>query len=295
MTLAYAASLFPTHLEGFGLVIPKGEHRRVKAFTWVTSKFYGRAPADIVLMRCFIRATAGETDGLSEGDMAEMARAELADILGVAVPPLWSRAYRWDRAMPQYVVGHLERVERIDARLAALHGVRVAGGAYKGSGIPDTVRFSRAQARALLDDLTGASAGLGTRGTGGGTVPGKGEPISLDAFFAGREPESRMLFEAVRVAVEAVGATEIRATKSQVAFRRRLGFAWVWIPGQYLRGKTAPLVLTVDLHRHDTSPRWKEVIEPRPGRFTHHLELYSADQIEGEVLGWLREAWEQAE
>ena len=157
VTLAYAASSFPTHLDGFGLVIPKGEHRRVKAFTWVTSKFYGRAPADIVLMRCFIRATAGETDGLSESDMAEMARAELADILGVAAPPLWSRAYRWDRAMPQYVVGHLERVERIDARLAALPGVRVAGGAYKGSGIPDTVRFSRAQARALLDDLTGAA------------------------------------------------------------------------------------------------------------------------------------------
>ncbi len=66
VTLAYAASSFPTHLDGFGLVIPKGEHRRVKAFTWVTSKFYGRAPADIVLMRCFIRATAGETDGLSE-------------------------------------------------------------------------------------------------------------------------------------------------------------------------------------------------------------------------------------
>ncbi len=159
VTLAYPASLFPTHLDGFGLVIPKGEQRRVKAFTWVTSKFYGRAPADVVLMRCFIRATAGETDGLSEEDMAEMARAELADILGVSMPPLWSRAYRWDRAMPQYVVGHLERVERIDARLAGLCGVRVAGGAYKGSGIPDTIRFSRAQARALLDDLTGSTAG----------------------------------------------------------------------------------------------------------------------------------------
>ena len=46
VTLAYAASSFPTHLDGFGLVIPKGEHRRVKAFTWVTSKFFGRAPAD---------------------------------------------------------------------------------------------------------------------------------------------------------------------------------------------------------------------------------------------------------
>lgn len=155
VTLAYPAASFPDRLDGFGLVIPKGEHRQVKAFTWVTSKFYGRAPADIVLMRCFIRATAGETDGLSEEQMAAMARAELADILGIAVPPLWSRAYRWDRAMPQYVVGHLERMARIDARVDALPGVRLAGGAYKGSGIPDTVRFSREQARALVGDLTG--------------------------------------------------------------------------------------------------------------------------------------------
>jgi len=159
VTLAYPAPVFPTHLDGFGLVIPKGEHRRTKAFTWVTSKFYGRAPDDIVLMRSFIRATAGETDGLSGQDMAEMARAELADILDVSVAPLWSRAYRWDRAMPQYVVGHLERVKRIDARLAALPGIRVAGGAFTGSGIPDTVRFSRTQARMLLDDLTGSAGG----------------------------------------------------------------------------------------------------------------------------------------
>ena len=126
-------------------------------------------------------------------------------------------------------------------------------------------------------------------------MSGRGDPIPLDAFFAGREPASRSLFEAVRVAVEVVGPAEIRATKSQVAFRRRFGFAWVWIPGQYLRGKTAPLVLTIDLHRRDASPRWKEVVEPRLGRFTHHLELYSGDQIDGEVREWLHEAWKQAE
>jgi oxygen-dependent protoporphyrinogen oxidase len=156
VTLAYSAAEFPTRWDGFGLVIPKGEHRRVKAFTWVTSKFFDRAPRDIVLMRSFIRATAGETEGMSEDDMVAVAREELAGILGVAAVPLWGRAYRWDRAMPQYVVGHLDRIGRIETRLTALAGLRVAGGAYRGSGIPDTVRFSREQADALLDDLAGA-------------------------------------------------------------------------------------------------------------------------------------------
>ena len=95
-------------------------------------------------------------------------------------------------------------------------------------------------------------------------------------------------------ALDTVGDYEQRVTKSQVAFRRRVGFAWVWIPGKYLRGQIAPLVLTIDLPRHDGSPGWKEIVEPRPGRFTHHLELRDAEQIDGEVLGWIREAWEQA-
>jgi hypothetical protein len=117
---------------------------------------------------------------------------------------------------------------------------------------------------------------------------------SLDEFFEGAE-ESSQLFEALRAAVEAVGAAEVRVTKSQIAFRRRKAFAWAWVPGQYLRGKVAPLVLTLALTRRDVSPRWKEVVEPAPGRFTHHLELYSMDQIDDEVCQWLKEAWLQAE
>lgn len=124
----------------------------------------------------------------------------------------------------------------------------------------------------------------------------RAEPISVEAYFADRDPTSRELFEAVRAAIESIGPAEVRATKSQVAFRRRLAFAWTWIPAQYLGGDRdlAPLVLTLDLHRRDESPRWKSVVEPRPGRFTHHLELRSAEQLDDEVLGWLREAWARA-
>ncbi|RJP52923.1 MAG: hypothetical protein C4583_05865 [Anaerolineaceae bacterium] len=98
----------------------------------------------------------------------------------------------------------------------------------------------------------------------------------------------------VREAVAAIGPTDIRVTKSQVAFRRRTGFAYVWMPDMYLGKGDVPLVLTVGLRRRDDSPRWKEIVEPAPGSFTHHLELRSESDIDGKVCRWLQEAWEQA-
>jgi hypothetical protein len=85
----------------------------------------------------------------------------------------------------------------------------------------------------------------------------------------------------------------MRVTKSQVAFYRMKAFAWTWIPDRYLHGKHAPLVLTLGFRYRDPSLRWKEIIEPYPGRFTHHLELHSTTDIDAEVCSWLRAAWEQ--
>jgi hypothetical protein len=117
--------------------------------------------------------------------------------------------------------------------------------------------------------------------------------MTLDEYFAGRDG-SRRLFEALRKTIESVGALEIRVTKSQIAFVRRRPFAWAWIPGKYLRGRGAPLVLTLSLHHRDASPPWKEIVEPVPGRFTHHLELFSARDLDDQVRRWLREAWAEA-
>lgn len=114
---------------------------------------------------------------------------------------------------------------------------------------------------------------------------------ALDEFFAGRD-ESRRIFEAVRLAIAAIGPAELRVTRSQIAFRRRRGFAYVWMPGMYLRRTEVPLVLTVGLRRRDDSRRWKQVVEPAPGRFTHHLELRSPAEVDAEVSCWLQEAWE---
>jgi hypothetical protein len=112
-------------------------------------------------------------------------------------------------------------------------------------------------------------------------------------FFEGQE-QARQLFDEIWSAITAIGEAQVHVTKSQIAFRRRRAFAWVWMPGRYLRGDVAPLVLTVGLRRRDDSPRWKEIVEPAPGRYTHHLELHALAEIDGEVRDRLREAWELA-
>ncbi len=117
--------------------------------------------------------------------------------------------------------------------------------------------------------------------------------MTLDEFFKGYET-SRPLFEAVRAALDSIGPTDLRVSKSQVAFWRKKAVARLWIPARYLRRQTAPLVLTLGFHSRDASPRWKEIIQPAPGWFTHHLELYTAADIDEEVRRWLKAAWDLA-
>jgi hypothetical protein len=99
----------------------------------------------------------------------------------------------------------------------------------------------------------------------------------------------------VRERLDAIGAFDARVTRSQSAYRRAHGFAWLWRPDRYLGGAHPPLVLSVALARHDSSPRWKEVVEAAPGRFTHHVELREAGEVDADVAAWLDEAWRLAE
>ena len=115
---------------------------------------------------------------------------------------------------------------------------------------------------------------------------------SLDAFFAGH-PESRSVAAAVAAVVEDLGPHTVRVTKSQVAFRRRRGFAWLWRPGQYVRSEV-PVVLSLSLPSRDDSPRWKEVVHPSPHAWMHHLELQAPDEVDAAVRDWVAVAYDGA-
>lgn len=116
---------------------------------------------------------------------------------------------------------------------------------------------------------------------------------TFDEFFSSHD-DSRQIYEAVRRVIESIGAVEVRVSKSQIAFRRCKAFAWVWMPELYLHRKAAPLVLSLAFRFRDDSPRWKEIVEPYPGRFMHHLELWSVEEIDEQVRAWLNAAWEAA-
>ena len=121
---------------------------------------------------------------------------------------------------------------------------------------------------------------------------GSDEDHTPQRFFRGF-PQGLAVFTAVRAAVEEVGDCDLRVTTSQIAFRRRRGFAYVWRPGQYVTSEI-PAVLSIALPREVSSDRFKSVAHPSPQVWMHHLELSDSSQIDDEVRSWLAEAYEKA-
>lgn len=120
-----------------------------------------------------------------------------------------------------------------------------------------------------------------------------GEDARTPEDFFASSPEGLELYRAVRCAVDEIGDAAVRVTRSQIAFRRRRGFAYVWRPGQYVRSDV-PAVLSIALPHAVDSPRFKSVVHPAPRVWMHHLELQAPDQLDDEVRGWLAKAYDNA-
>ncbi len=154
IAVAFPASQLTRPLNGYGYIVPRAERRDVMAMTWISSKWRGRAPQGEVLLRAFI-GRAGQTAAL-EGDDSSLVRLtlqELKDVLGLDIEPSLTRVYRWDRGMPQYNMGHLDRVDQIDAELDRLPGLELAGNFLRGVGIPDCIVSGETAAANLIAGL----------------------------------------------------------------------------------------------------------------------------------------------
>jgi oxygen-dependent protoporphyrinogen oxidase len=152
VNLGYDGSVRAVLLPGFGFLVPRSERKRMLAATFVHNKFPHRAPEDRALLRCFIGGARNEQVlQAPDEEVVRIVREELHQIIGLTADPLFVRIYRWNGAMAQYGVGHLERLQRIETLLQQLPGLALAGNGYRGIGVPDCVRSgSEAAAKALL-------------------------------------------------------------------------------------------------------------------------------------------------
>lgn len=141
VTLGYDENVRGSLPPGFGFLVPRSEGRRMLAATFVHNKFPHRAPDDRAIVRCFLGGARDEQIlQSSEEEILRIVRDELKQIVALTAEPLFARVYKWKAAMAQYSVGHLERLQRIEALRQKLPALALAGNAFTGIGVPDCVR-----------------------------------------------------------------------------------------------------------------------------------------------------------
>ncbi|MGZ5282524.1 MAG: protoporphyrinogen oxidase, partial [Bacteroidia bacterium] len=149
ITLAYNKSDIKTDVNATGFVAVRNGYHRMSASTWSSEKWDFRAPEGILLARCFYDGNAFKNDNVSEE--IELAHNELAQIIDIkANNPLHSWTYHWHNALPQYKVGHLDRVKALQQALSAIPNFHIAGAFLSGVGIPDCIRQGKEAAEKLI-------------------------------------------------------------------------------------------------------------------------------------------------
>ena len=149
VSLAYRQSDIPRDLDGYGYVIPRRQGRKALACTWTSTKFPHRAPEGYALLRLFV-GRAGQDIPWSENDLLALAKEELNLTLGITAAPLLHRVFQWEKAMPQYNLGHPEILKRMDAALENYPGLALAGNGYRGIGIPDCIHSGELAVEKIL-------------------------------------------------------------------------------------------------------------------------------------------------
>ncbi len=139
------------HPEGFGFLVPASEKSRLLACTFVGNKFNHRVADDLVVLRGVLGGARDEAAlALSGQEAVALVQREFAEILGIHSQPAFTRVFRWPHSMPQYEVGHLDRVAHIEVLRGAVLGLYLIGNAYRGVGVPDCIREGRDAVEKIL-------------------------------------------------------------------------------------------------------------------------------------------------
>jgi oxygen-dependent protoporphyrinogen oxidase len=154
VSLGYHRSQIGHPLDGFGFVVPQSERMRIIAGSFASLKYPGRAPRSDVLIRVFIGgALHPDYLELPEAELRRIAQDELAELLRITGMPVTADVARWPRSMPQYHVGHLARVARIERLVGDYPTLALAGNAYRGVGIPQCIASGEAAAERVASAL----------------------------------------------------------------------------------------------------------------------------------------------
>jgi oxygen-dependent protoporphyrinogen oxidase len=156
VALAWSANLARTFAipSGFGFLVPQesASEPQLLACTFVDQKFPHRAPAGARVMRAFFGGeSANSLATHSDDEIAKLALTQLRNVLGAIPEPSFRTVRRWPRSLPQYEVGHLDRIAELDRLIDRSPGLHLLGNSYRGVGLPDLIRDARATARAIAD------------------------------------------------------------------------------------------------------------------------------------------------
>jgi oxygen-dependent protoporphyrinogen oxidase len=160
VALGYRQSDCPGSQDGFGYIAPQNTRRDVLGVQWCSSIFPGRAPEGCVLWRALCGGVhRGEMLDWDDGTLGKAVHEEIKLAMGVRGEPVFRRIIRWQRAIPQYVVGHLDRLARIDALVQSHHGLFLAGNSYHGVAMGDCVEQGEIVAEKVMQLLAMVKGG----------------------------------------------------------------------------------------------------------------------------------------
>ena len=142
------------HFAGYGIIVPHSLGRRVIASSFSSNKFPGRAPEGKVLVRSFVGgALNAPLVDLPDDKLSQLALGELRTAVQLSGEAEWTKVFRWRNCMPQYTLGHLDRVAKIESMVEGLPNIQLAGNSYRGVGIPACIDSGGRASKQLLAEL----------------------------------------------------------------------------------------------------------------------------------------------